>query len=165
MSKKRHRIDYWQDPTAPSPTTRKPSASALVRDESGSILVLKRADNGLWTIPTGGLKTGETATQCAIRECKEETGVDIEITGLVGIFTTPDHIIEYRKGKHVKEVRQPVNICLRGRPTGGELRANPAEASEVRWVASEEIGVYDMHPALKRRVAYGLSSATEPHVD
>jgi ADP-ribose pyrophosphatase YjhB (NUDIX family) len=164
MGKKKRRIDYWQDPTPPKPTSRKPSASVVVDDESGSILLLRRADNGLWTIPTGGLKTGETATQCAVRECREETGVDIEITGLVGVFTTPDHIVEYRKGKHTTEVRQPVNICLRARPIGGELRANPAEASEVRWVAIDEISAYDMHPALRRRVAHGLSDA-EPHVD
>jgi 8-oxo-dGTP pyrophosphatase MutT (NUDIX family) len=164
MEKKKRRIDYWQDPAAPKPTSRKPSASALVRDESGNVLLLQRADNGLWTIPTGGLKSGETATQCAVRECNEETGVEIEITGLVGVFTTPDHIIEYRKGKHVTEIRQPVNICLRAHPVGGELRANPAETSEVRWVAVDEIDAYEMHPALRRRVAYGLSEDV-PHVD
>jgi 8-oxo-dGTP pyrophosphatase MutT (NUDIX family) len=164
MSKKTRRIDYWQDPDAPRPTSRKPSASAFVRDASGLVLLLRRTDNDLWTIPTGGMKTGETATQCAVRECKEETGIDVEIIGLVGIFTTPDHVIEYRKGKHVTEVRQPVNICLRARPVGGELKPELSEATEVLWVPADEIGSYDMHPALRRRVHHGLSG-TEPHVD
>jgi len=164
MSKKRRRIDYWQDQEAPRPTSRRPSASAFVRDESGNVLLLRRADNGLWTIPTGGLKSGETATQCAIRECKEETGIDIEIAGLVGVFTSPDHIIEYRKGKHITEVRQPVNICLRARPIGGELRPRPAEASDARWVSTDELSEYEIHPALWRRIAHGLSD-TRPYVD
>ncbi len=163
MSKKR-RIDHWQDPEAPSPTSRKPSASVLVRDESGRVLVLRRTDNGLWTIPTGGLKRGETATECAIRECNEETGIDIEITGLVGVFTTPDHVIEYRKGKRVTEVRQPVNICFHARSVGGALRLDPAEASEARWVSIDELNTYEMHPALRRRVDHGLSD-TEPYAD
>lgn len=42
---------------------------------------------------------GETIRECGVRECKEETGIDIEVTGLVGVFTTPEHVIEYRSAK------------------------------------------------------------------
>ena len=161
--KKTRRVDHWQDPDAPKPTSRKPSASVLVRDESGRVLLLRRPDNDLWTIPTGGLKKGETITECGIRECREETGVDIEVTGLVGVFTTPDHVIEYRKGKKVKEVRQPVNVCLHARPIGGEVTTTD-EASAVRWVGPDDLGGYDIHPALRRRIEHGLSHA-DPHVD
>ncbi len=164
MGKKKRRIDYWKDPDAPKPTSRKPSASVLVRDASGSVLMLRRADNGFWTIPTGGMKKGETAKQCAVRECREETGIEVEITGLVGVFTTPDHVIEYRKGKHTIEVRQPVNICLRARPVGGTLKPEPSEASDVEWVMVEELSGLDIHPALRLRIDHGLSSA-EPYVD
>lgn len=55
----------------------------MVRDSSGHVLMLQRTDDDLWAIPTGGLKTGETITGCGIRECREETGIDIEIAGLV----------------------------------------------------------------------------------
>lgn len=161
--KSTRRVDHWQDPNAPEPTSRKPSASVLVRDEDGRILLLRRTDNGLWTIPTGGLKKGETITQCGIRECREETGVEIEVTGLVGVFTTPDHVIEYRKGDEVTEVRQPVNICLRARPVGGEVTTTD-EASEVRWVDPDDLAGYEIHPALRRRIEHGLT-ANAPHVD
>jgi 8-oxo-dGTP pyrophosphatase MutT (NUDIX family) len=130
--KKRHRLDHWQNPHAPAPTSRRPSASVLVHDPAGRVLVLRRADNGLWTIPAGTLENNETITQCGIRECGEETGIDIEVTGLVGVFTTPDHIVEYREGDKVTEVRQPVNVCLHARPVGGRLHPEPAEASEGR---------------------------------
>ncbi|WP_261986643.1 NUDIX hydrolase [Actinomadura sp. HBU206391] len=56
---------------------------------------------------SGDLKKGETIRQCGIRECQEETGVEIEITGLVGVFTTPEHVIQYRKGKKTTEAVVP----------------------------------------------------------
>src|SRR6266496_1978014 len=110
------RVDYWHDPAAPKPTSRKPSASVIVRNSAGDLL-LRRSDSGRWTIPTGGLKKNETLTQCAVRECHEETGLDIEITGLVGVFSDPGHVIAYAGG----EVRQPVNACFAGRVIGGNL--------------------------------------------
>lgn len=154
-----NRVDYWDDPAAPRPNSRRPSASALVRDEAGRVLLLRRTDNGLWTIPTGGLKKAETLTQCAVRECLEETGVRIEVTGLVGVFSDPRHVIAYADG----EVRAPVNVCVHARPVGGEA-APAAEASQVRWVGPAELGGYEIHPALRRRIDWGLKNAT-PHVD
>ncbi|MEV3870984.1 hypothetical protein [Streptomyces sp. NPDC049906] len=56
MSRATRRVDYWQDPGAPKPTSRTTSASVFVRDDAGRPLLLKRVDNGLWTIPTGGVK-------------------------------------------------------------------------------------------------------------
>ncbi|HXP18235.1 MAG TPA: NUDIX domain-containing protein [Streptosporangiaceae bacterium] len=153
------RRDYWQDPKAPKPTSRKPSASVFVTDGAGAILLLRRTDTGLWTIPTGGLKKGETISHCAIRECEEETGLKVEITGLVGVFSTPEHLIAYGDG----EVRQPVNVCLRARVTGGNA-APTAEASDIRWVQPDQIGGYEIHPAILRRIRHGIESSG-PHVD
>lgn len=153
------RRDYWRDPKAPKPTSRKPSASVLVTNDAGAILLLQRTDTGRWTIPTGGLKKGETIRQCAIRECEEETGLTVEITGLVGVFSTPDHVIAYGDG----EVRQPVNVCLRAQVTGGHA-APTEEASDIRWVQPDQIGGYDIHPAILRRIRHGIESAG-PHVD
>lgn len=65
MSKQRRRVDYWDDPDAPEPTSRKASASVVVRDDAGRVLMLRRTDNGLWTIPTGGVKKDEAVGQAA----------------------------------------------------------------------------------------------------
>ena len=54
--------------------SRTPSASVLLRTHCGGLL-LHRADSGRWTIPTGALKKNETLTACAIRECRDETGL------------------------------------------------------------------------------------------
>ena len=161
MSPKR-RVDYWRDPDAPKPTSRKPSASVLARDTAGRVLLLQRPDSWLWTIPTGAVKKGETVPEAAIRECLEETGVQVEITGLVGVFSTPDHVIAYLKGGKVREVRQPINICLQARPVAGEPRRTD-EAAEVAWVAPGELDHYDIHPAIRLRIDHGLTSA-EPYI-
>lgn len=102
MTRKTRRIDYWQDPAAPEPTSRKPSASVFVRDDRGRLLLLKRTDNDLWTIPTGGVKKGETVGQTGVRECHEETGYHVEVVGLVGVFSSPDHVIVYMHGDRVE---------------------------------------------------------------
>ncbi|WP_440107240.1 NUDIX domain-containing protein [Streptosporangium sp. H16] len=164
MSKHSRRIDHWQDPGAPEPTSRKPSASVFVRNDEGAVLLLKRVDNDLWTIPTGGLKKGETVAQCAVRECEEETGLKVEITGLVGVFSSPDHVIVYMHKDKVDEVRQPVNVCLRARVVGGTMEPDPREAREVRWVAPADLGDHPVHPALRRRIEIGLSDQA-PYVE
>ncbi|CAI7975477.1 8-oxo-dGTP diphosphatase [Frankia sp. Hr75.2] len=163
MSKKKQtdkpqRIDYWDDPAAPKPTSRKSSASAVITDDTGRILLLHRPDNGLWTIPTGGVKKNETVAEAAIRETHEETGLEIEIAGLVGIFSDPRHLIEYADG----EVRQPINICFRGTPTGGHLTTTD-EASEVLWVSPSDIADFEIHPAIMLRIHHALAT-DEPHL-
>jgi 8-oxo-dGTP pyrophosphatase MutT (NUDIX family) len=162
MSPRERRVDYWQDPDAPKPTSRKPSVSVLVRDDAGRVLLLQRPDNGLWTIPTGGVKKGETVPKAAVRECLEETGLEVEITGIVGVFSTPDHLIAYLKGDKVKEVRQPVNVCLHARPVSGELHRTD-EAAQVAWVEPGDLDRYEIHPAIRLRLEHGLSS-TEPYL-
>lgn len=163
MSKATRRIDYWHDPAAPKPTSRKASASVFVLDDQGRLLLLKRVDNDLWTIPTGGVKKGETVGQAGVRECREETGLEVEVMGLVGVFSTPDHVIVYLHGDKIDEVRQPINICLRARVIGGRLTPQPSEASEVRWIDPADLHDYPIHPALRARIDHGLNS-TEPYI-
>ena len=159
-ARKPQRVDYWDDPGAPKPTSRKPSASVIVRNDAGDLLLLRRPDSGRWTIPTGGLKRNETLTQCASRECREETGLDIEITSLVGVFSDPRHVIAYADG----EVRQPVNTCFAAQVIGGTPRPTD-EALEIAWVPPDKLADYDIHPSIARRIVHGLENSPVPHVD
>jgi hypothetical protein len=59
----------------------------------------------------------------------EEAGIVVEVTGLIGVYSDPDHVIEFTDG----EVRQEFSICFRANPTGGELRTSN-ESKEVLWV-------------------------------
>jgi 8-oxo-dGTP pyrophosphatase MutT (NUDIX family) len=163
---RRVRVDYFhEDDRAPEPTSRRPSASVLVRDEAGRVLMLRRADNGLWTIPTGGLKVHETIRACGIRECREETGIEVEVTGLVGVFSDPGHVIAYHRNGKLTEVRQPVNICLHARPVGGSLAPDPKEATAASWVTVPALAGLDVHPAIRARITHGLADPDHPHLD
>ena len=63
-----------------------PCSDAAVIDEDGRILLVRRADNGLWAMPGGGLEVGETPAQGTVREVLEETGVTCEPVTLVGLY-------------------------------------------------------------------------------
>jgi ADP-ribose pyrophosphatase YjhB (NUDIX family) len=106
------RIDYYDDPNAPPANGIVPSVNVVVTNDNGEILLIKRSDNDNWALPGGAIDIGESMTQAAVRETKEETGIDCEITGLVGIYTDPKHVIHYTSND---EVRQEFSIVLTAR--------------------------------------------------
>ena len=97
--------------------------------------------------------------QCAIRECHEETGITAEVTGFLGIYSDPLHIVEYTDG----EVRQEFEITLIGRPLAGKPIEND-EASEVAWFQPSELDQLDIHPTMRRQLNHYLAK-DYPHID
>lgn len=152
------RTDYYNDPKAPDANSIKVAVSAVVRDSAGRVLMIHRTDNDKYSIPGGGLEIGESVADAVVREVKEETGIDVEVTKLVGVFSNPDHVIAYDDG----EVRQEFSICFVADPRGGELRTS-AESKEVKWVAPDDLGELDIHPSVRLRIRRGLSNGNEPY--
>jgi len=107
----------------------------------------------------GKMELGETPSECAIRETREETGVLVEVTGLLGVFSDPGHIIAYGDG----EIRQEYEVMLLARPVTGTPSVNE-EASDVRWVTPTELRGLDIHATQWRQVNHYLNR-TYPHVD
>ncbi len=101
------RTEYYDDPAAPEPNSLVVAAPAVVTDDEGRILLQRRRDNDLWALPGGGMEMTDSLPGTAVREVREETGLDVEITGLVGTYSDPRHIIAYSDG----EVRRQFNIC------------------------------------------------------
>lgn len=129
------RIDWWDDPAAPAINSVKPSAAAYVLDDAGTrLLLICRDDNGNWSMPGGAMDPGESLTDCAVREAWEETGVDIEVTGVGGIWTDPRHRVEYSDG----EVRQEFTVVYTARAIGGEPTSS-AESVKVEWVPLDDV--------------------------
>lgn len=153
------RTDYLDDPDAPAATTVLPAASAVVVNHQGRILLARRADSGRWTIPGGGMKPGESIAQTAIRETKEETGVDIEVVSLVGIYSNPGHVVEFADG----EVRQQFSVCFAGRPVGGELAVSD-ETTDVGYFDPDEIAHMNVHQSIQLRIDHYLEQRSEPHI-
>jgi ADP-ribose pyrophosphatase YjhB (NUDIX family) len=152
------RTDYMDDPDAPKPTSIVIAASAFVLDERGRLLMIRRTDSGLHALPGGRHELGETMTETAIRETAEETGITIAVTGLIGIYSNPAHVVEFSDG----EVRQEFSICFRGVPTAGEPRSSD-ESSHVRWVERGELAALDIHPSIRLRIDHGFANRAEPY--
>src|ERR1700754_2531089 len=107
------RIDFYDHPDAPRAPSVVPSANVVVTNEDGEILLIRRSDNGNWALPGGAMDIGESLPDTAIRETAEETGIDVKIPGLVGIFTAPRHVILYTSAG---EVRQEFSVVFAARP-------------------------------------------------
>lgn len=152
------RIDHFEDPNAPAPTSIVIAASAFVLDDEGRLLTIRRTDNNLHALPGGRHELGETMTGTAIRETAEETGVDVEVISLIGIYSNPRHLIEFSDG----EVRQEFSICFRARPVGGAPRPSD-ETSEVRWIERGELLGLDIHPSIRLRIEHGFAERGEPY--
>ncbi|ROP37951.1 NUDIX hydrolase [Saccharothrix texasensis] len=152
------RTDYLNDPNAPKPNSIRVAVSAIVQDPTGRLLMIRRTDNDKYAIPGGGQDVGETLAQAVVREVEEETGIHVEVTGLVGLYSNPNHVIAYDDG----EVRQEFSICFRAQPIGGELRTS-SESKEVHWVEPHRLPDLDIHPSIRLRIDHGLSNRPEPY--
>lgn len=154
------RIDWYDDPNAPEVNSVKPSAGAFVRDERGRILLIRRDDNGNWSMPGGAMDPGESLTECAIRETLEEAGVTIEVTDLVGIWTDPRHRIEYTSDG---EVRQEFTIIYAGQYVAGEPTPS-SESTHVEWVTPDLVDGLQMDRSQRVRIDWALHQKW-PHID
>ena len=121
------------------------SVAALVTNDLGQILLVKSPWRG-WEYPGGLIEPGETFQEALHREVREESGVEIEITGFVGIC------------KNVE--RNIVNIDFTARDIGGELRTSE-ESTEVIWASPEEALDLITFPLTRKRLENMLSGREE----
>ncbi len=152
------KLDYFHDPAAPTANSIVVAASAFVRDDSGRVLMIQRSDNGLWAIPGGAQDVGESIVGTATRETREETGLTIDVVGLVGIYSDPEHVIAYDDG----EVRQEFSVCFRAQPASGTVHTSN-ESKRVEWIEPEHLAQLDIHPSVRLRIDHGLTSSGQPY--
>ncbi|MEI2611438.1 MAG: NUDIX domain-containing protein [Candidatus Promineifilaceae bacterium] len=92
--------------------------SAIIFDPSGTrILLTQRTDNGRWCLPGGGMDSGESASEAIVREVREETGLQVVVDRLAGIYTTPHRIVRYADGNEFQFVAFSFVVQV----VGGEL--------------------------------------------
>ena len=151
--------DYYDDPAAPQANSIVVAVAAAVRNAHGDLLLIERTDNGLWALPGGGQEIGESVAQATRREVYEETGVDIEITGLSGIYSDPRHVIAYDDG----EVRQEFSLCFHAKPTGGQPRTS-SESRQARWVSPDSLQDLNIHPSMRLRIDHALKQEPQPYL-
>jgi len=151
------RRDYYHAPDAPSANSIVVAVTAFIQDATGRLLMIRRTDNDLYAIPGGAQEVGETIAQTVVREVREETGITVDVTGLIGVYSDPAHVIEFSDG----EIRQEFSLCFRARPIEGEPQTS-SESKEVLWVEPAVLADLNVHPSIQLRIQHGFEHRTEP---
>jgi ADP-ribose pyrophosphatase YjhB (NUDIX family) len=141
------RVDYYHDPSAPGANSLVVGSSAVVTNNDGQILLQRRSDSGNWALPGGTMDIGETFAQSAVREVKEETGFDVQIDHIIGIYSDPGHVFAYDNG----EARQEFSICLACTLLGGTLLVSN-ESTAVEFVSVADLANLQMHESIRIRL-------------
>jgi 8-oxo-dGTP pyrophosphatase MutT (NUDIX family) len=157
--------EYYRDPHPPPVQGLLPVAYAVVRDRSdGRVLLVRRADDGNWELPGGRVDVGESAAAAAVREVAEEAGIAVELTGLVGVFSDPSHIVVY-----VQEgARQQLAVCFHAVPRQRDdttARPDHDETIAATWFDPADTAALAMHPAVRERLTHALDHPGRPHFD
>jgi 8-oxo-dGTP pyrophosphatase MutT (NUDIX family) len=151
---------FFHDPGAPAATVVVPSVFVVARWLGGRLLLVRRCDSGTWELPGGRVDIGETAVEAAVRETAEEAGVTVLVTGFVGLFSDPGHVVRSPDG----EVRQQFAVLLRARALGGIPHGDLHETSEAAWVALVDLPGLPMEPAARVWIDEALSVGSPPHL-
>jgi ADP-ribose pyrophosphatase YjhB (NUDIX family) len=152
------RVDYYNDPNAPKANSIAVAVSAFIQDDEGRILMIRRTDNDLYSIPGGQLELGETLAEAAVREVREETGIECAVTEVIGLYSDPKHVIAYDDG----EVRQEFSIFFRAEATGGSLQTS-SESKEVFWVEPSKLDELNIHESIRLRVKHAMAVPATPY--
>lgn len=107
-------------------------AGGCVFNEKGEVLLQRRGDTNKWGFPGGAIELGETPEMAAIREAKEETGLDVEVGKLIGIYT--DCNMEYASG----DKAQSILIAYELKGVGGELFCDKEETLELKYFSLDD---------------------------
>jgi 8-oxo-dGTP pyrophosphatase MutT (NUDIX family) len=111
-----------------------PTAGMAVFDDEGRLLLARHVEGDLWSTPGGAIEPGESPQDAAIRELREETGLQGDECELFGAYGGPEFEITYRNGDRVAYV----SIMYGCRKARGPLRLQAEELQEARWMAERE---------------------------
>jgi len=110
--------------------TPKVAVGAVVGNDDGEILLVKRADSGIWLYPTGWADVGYSPAEVAVKEVFEETGIECEPVRLIAVLD----------GLRLGFTRIPLySLVFHCRALGGDLEAHPLECTDVGWFAEDSL--------------------------
>ena len=110
-------------------------AAVVIVNPAGSILMVKRSDNGAWSLPAGFSDLGENVAYTAAREAREETGLDVALERILGVFSGTAFHHTYPNGDKVKNVA----AVFRAAPVSGQAEIRSSEILEIEWVQPVEV--------------------------
>ena len=138
----------------------RPGCSATLFDASREkILLTRRADNGQWCLPGGGIDPGEDVAEACVREMLEETGLHVRIVRLLGIYSSPHLIVQYADGNRF----QIMALNFEVEAVGGELSLNE-EVTAFGYFSPAEIEPLDLMPHHRQRIADACNLSGAPYI-
>jgi 8-oxo-dGTP pyrophosphatase MutT (NUDIX family) len=149
-----------QAPPGTRPTAMRAAASAVVLDPARArVLLQRRSDNGRWGLPGGGVEPGETLAAACLREVREETGYEVEIVRLVGVYSDPAfQVICYPDGNVVHYV----SACFECRIIAG-APALCDETLALDWFDPRALPA-DLLPLHRLRIEDALAGRAEAFI-
>jgi ADP-ribose pyrophosphatase YjhB (NUDIX family) len=124
-----------------------------VFDAAERLLLIRRADNGLWALPGGACDVGESPAAAGAREVWEETGYTVAVTHLLGIYD--GNRLPQRTSRHL------YHLLFAGTVTGGA--ATPShETPEVAWLAKDDLPWDRLSPGHAPRIRHALTWRADP---
>jgi ADP-ribose pyrophosphatase YjhB (NUDIX family) len=128
-----HIVEEWMKAVGqgvPGYVTPKVAVGAAVGNDKGELLLVKRADSGVWLYPTGWADVGYSAAEVVVKEVLEETGIEAEVVRLIAVLD----------GLRLGFTRVPLySLVFHCRAIGGELAAHPLECADVGWFAPDNL--------------------------
>jgi ADP-ribose pyrophosphatase YjhB (NUDIX family) len=114
----------------PGYVTPKVAVGAAVGNDAGELLLIRRADSGMWLYPTGWCDVGYSAPEVVVKEVLEETGIDVEVVRLIGVLD----------GMRLGSSRIPLySLVFLCRAVGGEFAIHPQEVTDVGWFSRDRL--------------------------
>lgn len=124
-------VDEWMKTVGsgvPGYVTPKVAVGAVVGNDAGQLLLVQRADSGIWLYPTGWADIGYSASEIAVKEVAEETGIESEVVSVLAVLD----------GLRLGFTRVPLySVVFHCRAIGGELKAHPLECADAGWFSAD----------------------------
>lgn len=138
-----------------------PSVTVLTFDAQQRVVLVRHADAGAWTTPGGAVEPQERPADAALREMWEETGLEVELMGVIGVYGGPEFTTSYRNGDLVSFTM----IVFEARETGGSLRPDGEETLEVRRFSASEIPALELQPWAPRVILNAFENRSQTRFD
>ena len=119
-----------------------PSVMGVIYDEHSRVLMVRQTADGLWSTPGGVLELDETPASAVVREVQEETGLDVDIVRLMGVFGGPAFVVQYPNGDRSQYLSAIFECAVRG----GSLMPDGDETDQLTFAGPTELTRMNCQP-------------------